>query len=150
MTETRRNWVDRTRPLWRVGNRIEAFQLRRLGFSFMSLVNKGSLLVLETTGRRSGRRRFTPVGYLPDGKGGFVIGGGAAGQTRTPDWVANLRAAPDAAVWVRRRRIAVSVHELHGAERERAREDAMAVWPGVPRYERLSGRVVPYFRLVPH
>jgi deazaflavin-dependent oxidoreductase (nitroreductase family) len=149
VTATRRNWIDRTRPLWRIGNRSEAFQLRRLGFSFMALVNKGSLLVLESTGRRSGRRRFTPVGYLPDGDGGFVIGGGAAGQTRTPDWVANLRAEPEVAVWVRRRRIAVTARELHGAERERAREEAVAVWPGVPRYERLSGRVVPYFRLVP-
>ena len=61
MTATRRNWIDRTRPLWRIGNRSEAFLLRRLGFSPMSLLNKASVLLLETTGRRSGRRRFTPV-----------------------------------------------------------------------------------------
>jgi deazaflavin-dependent oxidoreductase (nitroreductase family) len=144
----RRNWIDRTRPLWRVGNRIEVFQLRRLGFSAMSLVNKGSLLVVETTGRRTGRPRFAPVGYLRDGDA-FVVGGGAAGQTRTPDWVANLRADASAAVWVRRRRVPVVARELTGDERDRAREDAMQVWPGVPRYERLSGRLVPYFRLVP-
>jgi hypothetical protein len=78
------NWVDRTRPLWRVGNRMEAFQLRWLGLSPMALLNRGRVLVIETTGRRTGRRRFTPVGYWQDGEGAFFVGGGAAGQTRLP------------------------------------------------------------------
>ena len=149
MAVTRRNWVDRTRPLWRVGNRLEAFQLRRLGFSPMSLFNKGSVLVLETTGRRTGRRRFTPVGYWRDAAGAFLVGGGAAGMTRDPDWVANLRATPAAAVWVRRSRMAVTARELSGDERARAQEEATAIWPGIGRYESKSGRVIPYFHLVP-
>ena len=150
MSATRRNWVDRTRPMWRVGNRIEAFQLRRLGFSPMSLfINKGALMVLETTGRRTGRRRFTPVGYWQDAHGAFFVGGGAAGMTAVPDWVANLRATSTAAVWIRRSRIPVVARELAGDERDRARDEATAIWAGVPRYERKSGRVIPYFRMVP-
>ena len=143
------NWVDRTRPLWRVGNRLEAFQLRRLGLSPMALLNRGRVLVIETTGRRTGRRRFTPVGYWRDGEGAFIVGGGAAGQTRLPDWVANLRANADAAVWVRREQIRVLAHELIDDERDRAQEQAAKIWPGVSRYEKKSGRVIPYFRLVP-
>jgi deazaflavin-dependent oxidoreductase (nitroreductase family) len=149
MGVTRRNWVDRTRPLWRIGNRIEAFQLRRFGFSPMSLLNKGSVLLIETTGRRSGRPRFAPVGYWRDADGAFVVGGGAAGQTRTPDWVANLRAEPKAAVWLRRTRIPAVADELRGDERDSAQKTATENWPGVARYERLSGRVIPFFRLVP-
>ena len=77
------------------------------------------------------------------------MGGGAAGKTRLPDWVANLRADDSAAVWVRRARIPVMAQELKGGDRDRAQQEAAAIWPGVARYERLSGRVIPYFRLVP-
>ena len=77
------------------------------------------------------------------------MGGGAAGKTRLPDWVANLRAHDRAAVWVRRTRIPVMPHELEGADRDRAEHEASAIWPGVARYARSSGRVIPYFRLVP-
>jgi deazaflavin-dependent oxidoreductase (nitroreductase family) len=128
---------------------MEAFQLRRLGLSPMALLNRGRVLVIETTGRRTGRRRFTPVGYWQDGEGAFFVGGGAAGQTRLPDWVANLRAKATTAVWIRRRRIPVLAHELIDDERDRAQREAARIWPGVPRYERKSGRVIPYFRLVP-
>jgi deazaflavin-dependent oxidoreductase (nitroreductase family) len=147
MTGDRRNWVDRIQILWRIGNRIEALELRRLGTSPMAFFNAGKVLVLETTGRRSGRTRFTPVAYWEEAGGSYMIGGGAAGKTRTPDWVANLRADPVAAVWIRRARIPVVAKELTGEERERAQLHAIGIWRGVPKYARRSGRVIPYFRL---
>lgn len=115
----------------------------------MSLLNPGSVLVVETTGRRSGRRRWAPVAYWQDDSGSFLIGGGAAGMTVDPDWVRNLRAHPDAAVWVRRRRVPVLAHELTDEARDAAHLHAVTVWRRVPGYERKSGRPVPYFRLVP-
>jgi deazaflavin-dependent oxidoreductase (nitroreductase family) len=144
----RPNWTDRTQFLWRIGNRLEALQLRKLGTSPMAIVNPGKVLVLETTGRRSGRRRFTPVACWEDPGGCYMIGGGAAGKTRTPDWVANLRANAEAAVWIRRRRISLRAGELTGEERDAAEEQAKRIWPGVPKYAERSGRVIPYFRLV--
>jgi F420H(2)-dependent quinone reductase len=142
-----RNWVDRSRVVWRVSNRIEAFELRKLGTSLMALLNRGDVLVIETVGRRSGRRRFTPVAYWQRSDGAYVVGGGAAGKTSTPDWVANLRSGSAAAVWIGRRRIAVTATELAGDERASAQRHATSIWPGVERYERMSGRVIPYFRL---
>jgi deazaflavin-dependent oxidoreductase (nitroreductase family) len=113
----------------------------------MSVLNRGDVMVLETVGRRTGRARFTPVGYWEDDHGAFVIGGGAAGMATVPDWVMNLRQNPEAAAWLRRSRIPVHARELTGAERDRAQQDATAIWPGVPAYERRSGRVIPYFEL---
>jgi hypothetical protein len=55
MAATPLNWLDRTRPLWRIANRLEAFQFRRLGFSPMSLLNKGSVMVIETTRAAAGK-----------------------------------------------------------------------------------------------
>jgi len=142
-----RSWVDWTRPLFRIGNRWEVMLLRRFGASGMSLLRRTPLLVIETTGRRTGRRRATPVAYWED-DGAFFIGGGAAGMTRV-DWVANLRHCERAAVVVRRTRYIVHAHELDGSEYDKAREHAITLWPSVPKYERISGRRVPYFRLTP-
>lgn len=148
MTRGRFNWANHIRPVWRVTNRIDAFQLRHLGFSLMSVTNPGSLLVLETTGRRTGTRRFTPLGYWEE-QGVYFIGGGAGGMSIVPDWLRNLQANANAAVWIRRSRISVRAEELQGAERDNAQQTAASIWRGVPRYAAKAGRVIPYFRLVP-
>jgi F420H(2)-dependent quinone reductase len=140
--------MDRTRPLWRLVNRWESMLLRRIGTSPMTLLNRGDVLVLETVGRRTGRRRCVPVGYWEQ-DGALVVGGGAAGMATVPDWVLNLRHEPRAHVWIRRRRVPVEAHELTGSDRERAEARATEIWPGVPTYAARSGRVIPYFRLEP-
>lgn len=121
--------------------------LRRFGTSGMALLRRSPLLVMETVGRRTGRRRAAPVAYWQS-DGAFYVGGGAAGMTRV-DWVANVRANRTASIIVRRTRISVRVNELTGEEYDAARAHALELWPGVPRYERMSGRRVPYFRLTP-
>ena len=121
--------------------------LRTFGTSGMSLLRRDRLLVLETTGRRTGRVRRVPVAFWREGDD-YLVGGGAAGMTRV-DWVANLRTHPTAVVIDRRRRIAVRANELDGEDYDRARAHAEALWPSVPKYEQRSGRRVPYFRLVP-
>lgn len=140
--------ADRCRPLWRVSNRLESAALRYLGTSGIGLVGRRTVLVLETTGRRTGRMRRTPVAYWRGSHGALFIGGGAGGMSRV-DWVANLRANTVAAVWIRRRRIPVTGTELSGDAYERARRHAFSRWPDAARYERISGRSIPYFRLDP-
>ena len=137
--------ADRLRLLWKLGNRTESLQIRLFGFSGMSLLRKTPVLLLETTGRRTGRRHRTGVAYWRLAEEIF-IGGGAGGMTRV-DWVANLRAHPAATVWIRRQRTQVVARELVGPEYERARSQAFEIWPNVPKYERASGRRIPYFSL---
>ena len=137
--------MDRTRWLWRIGNRWETMLLRRLGTSGMSVLRRSPLLVLDTTGRRTGRRRSVPVAFWTEDDA-YYVGGGAAGMTRV-DWVANLRSEPDATIVHRRRRIPVSATELAGADYDDAHSHALTLWPSVPKYEHMSGRRVPYFRL---
>ncbi len=139
--------ADRFRWGWRLLNRWEALQLRWLGTSGLALMMRRPVLLLETTGRRTGRARRAGVTYWQDGEG-FVVGGGAAGMTRV-DWVANLRAQPAATVWVRRRRHAVVADELRGEEYAAVKAEAFRRWPSSARYEEMSGRLIPYFRLRP-
>jgi deazaflavin-dependent oxidoreductase (nitroreductase family) len=139
--------VDRYRWFWRWLNRTESLELRWLGFCGMSVLRRTPVLLLETTGRRTGRRHRAGVAYW-EGDGVYNIGGGAGGMTRV-DWVANLRAKPDATMWVRRQKIAVEARELVGDEEEHARAEAFKRWPGAPKYEEISGRRIPYFELRP-
>jgi deazaflavin-dependent oxidoreductase (nitroreductase family) len=148
-TQRKKNWVDRARPLLRIGNRWEVAQLRRLGTSGMTLMRRSPVLVVESTGRKTGRLRATPVAYWSGPAGAFFVAGGAAGMTRVPDWVANLRANPLAAVVVSRRRIPVRAEELTGEPYNEARTHAISLWPGVAKYEQMSRRRVPCFRLTP-
>jgi deazaflavin-dependent oxidoreductase (nitroreductase family) len=104
---------DRYRPLWRASNRLESAALRYLGTSWIALIGRRTVLVLETTGRRTGWRRRTPVAYWRGVGGALFIGGGAGGMSRV-DWVANLRANSAAAVWIGRRRRPVIATELSG------------------------------------
>lgn len=106
----------------------------------------GRLILLTTTGARSGTRHTTPVAYLPDGERLLVIAS-AAGAPRHPDWFRNLLATPRATV-----ENGVLTYEAHaavleGEERDRifARAcEADAGWAG---YQARTERVIPVVAL---
>ncbi len=123
-------------------------QQRWVGTSISSLLWRTKVLVLETTGRKSGQRRSTPVAYRRLDDGDYLVVGGAGGQRTPVDWVANLRADPRAEVVVDRRREDVIADELTGDERTQAWTEARKVWPQIDNYERSAGREVPVFRLI--
>jgi deazaflavin-dependent oxidoreductase (nitroreductase family) len=145
----RRNRFDRLRGIRRVVRPVEAVQVRWFGRSALSTIFRTEVLVLHTTGRRSGRERATPLAYLRDGDGSLLVVGGAGGQTRLPDWVANLRADRRAAVTVDRRRVAVTAIELEGDDRSVVWPRLEQEWPQIASYQRRAGRLVPVFRLTP-
>lgn len=79
-------------------------------------VGNGPVLLLTTTGRKSGQPRTAPVLYLADGER-FVVINTNAGNTRIPAWSLNLDADPEAEVEVGRRRIPVRARPAQGEER---------------------------------
>ena len=107
------------------------------------------VLVLHTRGRQSGRARSTTLAFKRMDDGSLMVVGGAGGQARLPDWVANLRAEPEAAVTIDRARIEVHAVELTGAEREETWLKLRSVWPRIETYERRAGRTVPVLKLIP-
>jgi deazaflavin-dependent oxidoreductase (nitroreductase family) len=129
--------------------RAEVAQIERWGTSVVGLAARTPVLVLETTGRATGRRRRTPLAWAPRVGGGWLVVGGAAGQRRTPDWVANLRADGAATVVVGRRRVPVRAEELTGPARAATWAPLRRRWPRIERYERRAGRPVPVVALVP-
>jgi deazaflavin-dependent oxidoreductase (nitroreductase family) len=79
-------------------------------------VNRAPVLLLTTTGRKSGQKRTAPVLYLADGENVVVINTNA-GNARTPAWSLNLRANPEAEVEIGRERRAVRARIAEGEER---------------------------------
>jgi deazaflavin-dependent oxidoreductase (nitroreductase family) len=145
----RRDRYDRLRAVRRFARPFEAFQVQRFGRSALSVAVRTPVLVLHTTGRRSGRARRTTLAFKRMDDGSLVVVGGAGGQVRLPDWVANLRSAPLAAVTVDRTRVEVRAVELTDSEREETWRTLREVWPRIDTYERRAGRTVPVFRLIP-
>lgn len=106
------------------------------------------VLLLTTTGRKSGARRTTPLIYMPDGER-FVIYGSNGGQETPPAWLLNLEADPRAEVEVGRRRVAVTAHVAEGAERERLLPAAHAYNPHWKGYQEHARRCIPLVVLTP-
>ena len=109
------------------------------------------VLVLVTRGRRTGKRRETPLTYVRDDAGRLLISGGAVGQTSNPDWVANLRAEPNCEVIIDKEAAHVRAVELTREERDRGwqrfGEELPKLKARMTNYERRSGRTIPIFRL---
>jgi len=114
----------------------------------MGKVGSAPVLLLTTTGRRSGQRRTAPVVYVPYGERLIVIGSNA-GNLRTPAWSLNLRANPDAEVEVRGSRRRVRARVVEGEERAACWRAANAAYGGFDDYEARTARDISVFVLEP-
>jgi deazaflavin-dependent oxidoreductase (nitroreductase family) len=105
-----------------------------------------NLLLLTTTGAKSGQQRISPLAYFDIG-GKRIIIGSFAGSPKDPAWVHNLRADPRARVEVGTDTFDVTAHELPPAEREQLFDKVVAVAPGFADYQSKTSRVIPLFEL---
>ena len=105
-----------------------------------------TLLLLTTTGARSGQSRLAPLAYqqIDDV---MVIVGSKAGSDTNPDWVHNLRANPRARVEVGTDAYDVVARELPPDERDAVYPKIVARAPGFGEYQEKTDRVIPLFEL---
>jgi deazaflavin-dependent oxidoreductase (nitroreductase family) len=111
-------------------------------------VGKAPVLVLHTTGRRSGRPTAIPLCYVPDGDD-LLIGGGSGGSQRHPGWFYNLQAEPETVVAIDGVRRPMTATLLSGAARDEAWRKLNAVKAMGDRYQARVAREIPVFRLTP-
>jgi deazaflavin-dependent oxidoreductase (nitroreductase family) len=105
-----------------------------------------TLLLLQTTGAKSGQPRLAPLAYLTI-DGNMIIIGSKAGADTNPDWVHNLRANPAAHIEVGTEQYDVTARELPPAEREQIFPKIVAAAPGFGDYQAKTSRVIPLFEL---
>ncbi|UXA10495.1 nitroreductase family deazaflavin-dependent oxidoreductase [Mycobacterium sp. SMC-8] len=126
------------------GNIVEEFRANggKVGGPF----DGATLLLLHTTGAKSGRSRLSPLAYLTiDGK--MLIVGSYAGAPRHPAWVHNLRANPKAYIEVGTDAYDVDVRELSDDEREALYPKIVEIAPVFADYQAKTDRVIPLFEL---
>lgn len=105
-----------------------------------------TLLLLTTTGAKSGKPRLNPLAtFTVDGKS--IIIGSKAGSDTNPDWVYNLRANPEAHVETGVDEYDVVAHELPADERAAVFAKVVAMAPGFGDYQAKTSRVIPVFEL---
>ena len=104
------------------------------------------LLLLTTTGAKSGESRVSPLAYFRiDGK--WIILGSFAGAPISPAGVHNLRAKPQAHIEVGTEAFDAAVRELPPAERDELWPKLTAAAPGFAEYQAKTSRVIPVFEL---
>lgn len=101
------------------------------------------VLLLTTTGARSGEPRTTPLVYSPDGDR-FLIIASMGGAPTHPAWYHNLRAHPEAIVEVGAERFR-AMASLFPADPDRRRlyDQHAAIHPGFKDYEKKTTRKIP-------
>lgn len=111
-------------------------------------LDRAPVLLLTTTGRKSGVRRTAPVVYLAHDEQ-IVIIGSNAGNTRTPAWALNLRAHPDAEVEVGADRRQVTARVAEGEERADLWRRMSEQYAGFDDYRSRTSRDISVFVLEP-
>ncbi|HVO55667.1 MAG TPA: nitroreductase family deazaflavin-dependent oxidoreductase [Solirubrobacterales bacterium] len=114
----------------------------------MARVGKAPVLLLTTTGRRSGQARTAPLVYLADGERMIVIGSNA-GNATVPAWALNLKAEPEAEVEVGGRRRPVRARIAEGDERADLWRRCNEQYSGFDDYAARTNREIAVFVLEP-
>ncbi|MEU3300277.1 nitroreductase/quinone reductase family protein [Streptomyces sp. NPDC006678] len=105
------------------------------------------LLLLTTTGARTGAPHTTPVGYLHDGGERVLVIASAGGSPKHPDWFRNLLADPRLTVEDGVFTYAARAVVLEGEDRDRAFARAVEADPGWGEYQARTERVIPVVAL---
>lgn len=106
----------------------------------------GNLLLLHTTGAKSGKSRLSPLASIEvDGK--TLIVGSYAGAPKDPAWVHNLRANPKARVEVGAEAYEVVARELPDDERDATYPRIVEAAPVFAEYQAKTTRAIPLFEL---
>jgi deazaflavin-dependent oxidoreductase (nitroreductase family) len=121
-------------------------EFRANGGKVGGLFTGATLLLLHTTGAKSGQQRVSPVMYFRfDGK--LMIVGSYAGADVDPAWVHNLRAHSRAHIEIGTESYDVESHELPRAERDVAFGHVVKTAPGFGEYQSKTDRIIPVFEL---
>jgi deazaflavin-dependent oxidoreductase (nitroreductase family) len=130
--------------------RLQRFLYQISGGKLMNKTPGGVLkiLLLTTTGRKSGLPRTHPVMYYPVGET-YVIIASNSGSDKPPLWYLNLRAQPEAAVQIGKATQQVKAEDANAAERARLWPILVEKQPVFAAYQKFTDRQIPVIILRP-
>ncbi|WP_067476541.1 nitroreductase family deazaflavin-dependent oxidoreductase [Actinomadura hibisca] len=104
--------------------------------------NGTTVLLLTTTGRRSGKPYTTPLIYQEDGDD-HVIVASKGGDDNDPHWYLNLKDDPEVQVQVRGDKFTARARTASAEEKPALWEKMVATWPQYDEYQQKTDRDIP-------
>lgn len=124
---------------------IEEFRLR--GGKVGGMFEGAPIVLLHTTGAKSGKERVNPLVAFPDGERIFVFAS-YGGAPNDPDWFHNLVANPQVTVEFGHDTYAATARIIDGAERDDIWNRQVALRPNFGEYQDKTARIIPVVELV--
>jgi deazaflavin-dependent oxidoreductase (nitroreductase family) len=108
------------------------------------------IILLTTTGARTGQERTHVLGGFPDGEDAWLVVASKSGAATHPAWFINLAKNPDQ-VWIEvgNRKLRAAAESLRGQARLDALARVAAVAPRYGEYQKKTDREIPVIRLTP-
>ena len=132
----------------KLGTIVHSGVYRATGGKLLGRMGQSPILLLNTIGRKSGKKRATPLLYVVDGED-LVIIASKGGTPSNPAWYLNLKADPDATVEIRDRKVRVRAEEVDGQEKERLWQQMAEMYPTYDDYQKKTKREIPLLVLHP-
>jgi len=111
-------------------------------------IGRAPMLLLRTTGRKTGQPRTAALLYHRDGRN-YVVVGSKGGSDVGPAWLSNLEATPDVVVQVGTKRFPAKARIASAGERQRLWPEMTRLWPQYDRYQSQTKRLIPLVILAP-
>jgi deazaflavin-dependent oxidoreductase (nitroreductase family) len=100
------------------------------------------VLILTTTGRKSGKTHVNPVAYF-ERDGGYLIVASNGGKDNHPSWYFNLKAKPDITIQVKDKQLPVHAEIVSGEKRAAYWKYVVQTSPNFGNYEKSTKREIP-------
>jgi deazaflavin-dependent oxidoreductase (nitroreductase family) len=147
-TSTERDLSGPARLAWKLGSGAHAGVYRATGGKLFGRMGKSPILLLNTVGRKSGKKRTSPLLYAMDGED-FVIIASKGGASAHPAWYLNLMANPEATVEIEDREVRVRAEEADSEEKSRLWQKMVEMYPAYDAYQEKTEREIPLLVLRP-
>src|ERR671921_2458163 len=132
----------------KLGSVAHAGLYRATGGKLFGRMGKSPILLLNTVGRKSGKKRTSPLLYIMDGES-FVVIASKGGAATHPAWYLNLRANPEATVEIGDREVQVRAEVADPEDKARLWQKMVEMYPTYDDYQRKTEREIPLLVLRP-
>jgi deazaflavin-dependent oxidoreductase (nitroreductase family) len=132
----------------KLGSSAHAGVYRATGGKLFGRMGKSPILLLNTVGRKTGRKRTSPLLYVMDGEN-FVIIASKGGAPTHPAWYLNLMANPEATVEIGDREVHVEAEVADPEEKARLWQKMVEMYPTYDDYQKKTEREIPLLVLRP-
>lgn len=138
----------KTNTVQRFFTGMHTFFYRLSGGKLAGRLGKSPVLLLTTTGRKTGKHRTTPLFYLKDGNR-LILVASNGGSPTSPTWWLNLQARPEAEVEIGRKKLPVLASQADAQERARLWPLLVAMYTYYDNYQKKTTREIPVVILEP-